>query len=423
MNERYDVITVGGGPAGSTAAAALAQAGCRVALCERESFPRFHIGESLLPAGNSIFHRIGVWDRIEASGFMRKAGAEFETADGESHVHNIFAKGLLPGNDYTYQVERSRFDTILLEHARECGATVRQPVQVVAAVEDGDGWTVELSDGARLAASFLIDASGRANFLARSARIGKVDLPYARKIAFYAHYRGVERAPGEQGGNILITRWRDGWFWEIPLDAERTSVGLVATLQAYQEFAGDAEAFFAAAVQATPVVAKRLAAAGRIGDRLHTTTDYTYMYERFAGERFLLAGDAACFIDPVFSSGVYLAMQSGWQAASLIAGAVRRNRPLSRREQARYNRFFHRRVKVMRGLIDTFYDVRGIEVFLSPTDRLQLFAAVNSVVAGNTHLPWRLRWRYQLFLWIVALHRRTRRIVPALELDPAARPG
>ena len=410
MDEQFEVVIVGGGPAGATAAAALARAGIRVLVCEREAFPRFHIGESLLPAGNTVFKEIGVWERIEAAGFVRKAGAEFESADGRKWVHNDFSKGLLPGNEYTYQVERARFDALMLEHARDCGATVRQPLGVARIERAASGWNVHLADGTAVRAPYLIDASGREVFLAQQLQISRVPLPYERKIALYGQFRGVQRPAGDRAGNILITRWREGWFWQIPLDDERTSVGLVTTLRAFKAFGGPEAEFLSTTIAATPAVAARFTRASAI-DKLRVTADYTYQYERFAGDRFVLAGDAACFIDPVFSSGVYLAMHSGLAAARLVMKALPSARELSPREQAHYTAAFLQRVKVMRGLIDTFYDSRGIEVFLSPSDRWSLPAAVNSVVAGNTHLPWSLRWRYWLFLAIVGLHRRTGRVV------------
>lgn len=409
----YDVAIVGGGPAGATVGAALARQGARVVVCERVTFPRFHIGESLLPAGNQILREIGVWDRIEAAGFVRKPGAEFESGDGSRSVHNVFANGLLPGHDYTYQVERSRFDEILLDHARESGATVLQPVGVAGVDERPDGWDLALSDGRTLAARYLVDASGRETFLARRRKEPKAELPYPRKVAVYAHFRGLKRAEGERGGNIIITRWEDGWFWQIPLDGERTSVGLVSANERFRAFEGAAQAFFNSVVEATPALARRFERAEPCSD-FHLTADYTYMFERFAGPRHLLVGDAASFIDPVFSSGVYLAMQSGLAAARLLGATLPRGGPIPERAQRRFTTSLVKRVAVMRGLIDTFYDRRGIEVFLSPSDRFRLFAAVNSVVAGNTRLPLRLWWRYQLFLRLVRFHQRTGRLVPPL---------
>lgn len=411
--EVYGVVVIGGGPAGAVAGATLARAGHSVVICEQATFPRFKIGESLLPAGNAVLQAIGVWEKVERAGFVRKVGADFESADGRAEVVTVFAKGLNPAAGYTYQVERSRFDQLLLEHAGACGAEVLQPVRVVETRPVPGGWTVTLSDGRVLKTHYLIDASGRNAFLGRQEKVARASLPYTPKIAVYGHFRGVSRAPGERGGHIIITRWRNGWFWNIPIDETRTSVGLVAPSSELRALGGDPEGFFRAVAAAAPTLAARMKGAERLGP-LHVTSDYTYAHTHFAGSRYFLAGDAACFIDPIFSSGVCLALKSGHEAGVALAEALQKGAPpLSSKVQKTYTRRFQHRVHVMRGLIDTFYDRCGIEVFLSPSSRCQIFEAINTIVGGRTELNWALRWRYAFFRGIVRLQRRFP-IVPRL---------
>jgi len=409
----YGAVVIGGGPAGAVAGATLARAGHSVVICEQAVFPRFRIGESLLPAGNAVLQAIGAWEKVEGAGFVRKVGADFESADGRAEVVTVFGKGLNPAAAYTYQVERSRFDQLLLEHAEACGAEVLQPVRVVNTRAISDGWSVTLSNGRVLKTHYVVDASGRKAFLGRQEKVARVSLPYPPKIAVYGHFRGVQRAPGERGGHIIITRWRNGWFWNIPIDETRTSVGLVTPSAEFRELGGDPEAFFRTVAEAVPTLVARMRGAERLGP-LHVTSDYTYAHTHFAGPRYFLAGDAACFIDPIFSSGVCLALKSGHEAGIALAAALKKGAPpLSTKVQKAYTQRFQHRVHVMRGLIDTFYDRCGIEVFLSPSSRCQIFEAINTIVGGRTELNWALRWRYALFRTIVRLQRRFP-IVPRL---------
>jgi len=378
-----------------------------VAVFEAAEFPRFKIGESLLPNGNRVWREIGVWDKIEQAGFVRKEGAEFLSADGSFAVHNVFAQGLVPGRDYTYQVDRARFDQLLLEHAREQGAQVHQPARVERLEQRPDGWTLTTRGGERYEADFVLDASGRDSLLGRHLELQRDRLPYPKRIALYLHAVGVAREQTARGGNILITRLPAGWSWFIPVSEFRVSLGVVTTPEQLKAFDGSREAFFWQALRQSPQLAARLKNAEAVGD-LHATADYTYSHTHFGDARYLLAGDAACFIDPVFSSGVYLAAESSFLAAQYLDRALRAQRPLRKQEARQYTRLLKSRVRVMRRLIENFYDDDGFAVFMNPSDRWQLFAAVNSVVGGCTELPWQLRWRYGLFNTICALNRRWR---------------
>lgn len=407
----HDVAIIGAGPAGCTAGALLAAEGLSVCLIEQDAFPRFKIGESLLPAGNAILRRIGVWEQLDQAGFMRKYGGEFVSSDGSSRVHNVFSNGLIEGMDYTYQVERSRFDQLLLDNARARGCQVMQPVRVDdAQLRDGI-WDIAVSGHtaapARLQSRWLLDASGRRAFYGKSRRLARDNIPYPKRLAVYGHFRDVRhREHSANPGNIIVTRLRDGWFWSIPLDAEKTSVGVVSQRRRDEWISSQLTParFFAREIRRSPFLTALLADAELIGD-YRTTGDYAHSFQHYAFERALLLGDAAGFIDPVFSSGVYLAMHSAAMAADAVVLAHGQQRGLTPRECRRYTRTLKKNVRVMRDLIEVYYDDASFSVFMAPSDRLQLFSAVNSIVAGNTRPEFRLWWRFKLFLLICRANR------------------
>jgi flavin-dependent dehydrogenase len=407
--ESVDVLIIGAGPAGSTAAALLAEKGLQVCLVERDVFPRFRIGESLLPGGNAILKRLGLWEKMDDAGFIRKYGAEFISADGNTKVHNIFARGLVKGVEYTYQVERSRFDNLLLSNAVEKGTHLLQPCKVTAAVEKDDRWQVTLDSGPAkktLSAKWLLDASGRTAFLGKRLRVPQDSIPYPKRFAVYNHFSGVMRNQGKEAGNIITTRLRDGWFWAIPISKDKTSVGVVSTRDrdewAQPEFT--AEHFFNKQVQRAPFLSELMANASAC-DQYRVTADYTYSFSSYSGPRYLLMGDAAGFIDPIFSSGVYLAMNSATKAADRVLAAHAEGRQLNSEEQSSYTVELKNEVRLIRDLVEVYYDDKGYSVFMSPTERFKLFQSVNSIVAGNTNPAFSLRWRFRLFLLICKLNR------------------
>ncbi len=218
----YDAIIVGGGPGGSTAGALLAKGGSRVLVLEREVFPRFHIGESLLPFGNDVLQESGAWPKIQAAGFQPKYGAEFFVGNGSRWQRFWFAQGLVPGYAQTFQVERSKFDQVLLDHAASCGCEVRQGCAAKQVARESDGWRVTTAEG-EARGRWLVDASGRDTFLGRTLNLEKKPLDIPKRIAVYAHFKGVYRNPGNAEGHITIVRLKDGWFWLIPFTAKHPS--------------------------------------------------------------------------------------------------------------------------------------------------------------------------------------------------------
>jgi flavin-dependent dehydrogenase len=412
----FDVLVIGGGPGGSTAAALARSKGLSVCLAEREEFPRFHIGESLLPMGNAVLRASGAWPKVEAAGFVRKHGAEFMVADGSAAREIVFSEGYVPGLDWTFQVERSRFDSILLEHARSLGADVRLGTTVRALLPSADFVTATLTrpgaEEARLTARWVVDAGGRENLYDNPGKRSLEPAHFPRRAAVYSHFEGVRRAAGTKGGNIIVVRLEDGWFWVIPISAERTSVGLVTSIGTLRQ-GPDPEVVFHATVAASAQL-RHLMEGSRSVAPFRVTADYSYVRRHFAGPRVILAGDAAAFYDPIFSSGVYVALHSAQVALETIGRAHAARRPLSRLERRRYTRGLKKHCGVFRTLIDVFYDNDSFDVFMTPKPPLDLDRGLISIVAGHVRLTWPLWWRYKVFLAVCRLQKRlpiVRRIV------------
>lgn len=404
--ELFDVAIVGGGPAGSTTAAYLRMNGYQTVLLEKAKFPRFHVGESLLPVNLDIFDELGVRDRIRESGATPKRGAEFRSRCGE-HVRKFyFRDSLLPDRPLAYQVLRSKFDSLLLARAREGGADVREesPVTAVSSKPHGHELTVKPRRGAayRLSARCVVDASGQDTFLATRLGLKRLD-PEHRRYAVFGHFRGVERGKGDDAGNIIIVPFGEGhWLWSIPLPDERTSIGAVVTRALVAEHGDDLEGFLLRTIRETPALAARI---GETGLELEPTepvrvaADFSYEATSYAGDGFLLVGDAAAFLDPVFSSGVLLAMSSARDAAAAIHGALERG-DVSYGSFRDYERCHRRKVRTISRLIRAFYRPAFLEMFMNPTDVLGLRGAVTTLLSGELDVRFGARLRLELFYLI-----------------------
>jgi flavin-dependent dehydrogenase len=416
----YDVLIIGGGPAGSCAAAFARQKNLRTLVVEKDQFPRFHIGESLLPMGNAVLQATGVWPKIVAGGFMPKYGAEFHTADGRATKKLVFNESLLPGLDSAYQVERARFDQLLLDHARELGAEVRHRTAVRRLEPTADGHLATLTDADgtvhQVRVPWVLDASGRDRDFDLAQKHELEPPRFPKRVATYSHFHGVARAAGRDGGNIVIVRIEDGWFWLIPLDEKTTSVGLVCSVETMRHANTKPELFFQRTVAASPKLRELMAGATpTMGFRV--TSDYSYFRRNLARDRLLLLGDAAGFLDPVFSSGVHLATWSAKLAVDLIAPAHAAGRALTAREQRRYTRAIRRHAATFHRLIAAFYDNDSFAVFMCEEVPWNLTPALTSIVAGHAHLSWPLWWRFRVFLLVCRLQRRWKLVKP---LDSAA---
>jgi len=400
MSEDYDVAIIGGGPAGSTAAALLATAGRRVIVFERDRFPRFHIGESLLPYSMATFERLGVRERLEKFA-VDKRGGEVATACGSRALKFHFADGFRLKHHRAYQVERSVFDQMLLDLARERGAEVREETKVDGANFDEDRVTLQTSGG-EVRARYVVDASGRQTVIGQQLGL-KHSYEHLRKFSCFAHYADVQRDDGIDAGLTRLVRARDHWFWLIPIDRTRTSIGLVMDSAAFRRRKQTPEAALDEALAQSALMRERMRDARRI-TQVYSVGDYSYRNARLAGERWLLAGDAAGFIDPIFSTGVFLAIHSGEQCADTL-DAVLTKPSRKARLFPRYERGLHRVMDKYLRFVTAWYRPEFIEVFTSPTSKFQLAPAVNAVLAGNLGSDFGIWWRMQLFYAVLFLQR------------------
>jgi len=413
----YDVAIIGGGPAGSTAAALLARAGRRVIVFEREKFPRFHIGESLLPFSMKAFSRLELHEKFLRAGFLKKFGGEIFGACSERGTKFYFKDGFRSQTDHAYQVTRADFDKVLLDHAAECGAEVHEKTSVDRVEFSKDDVELAIrrnSSSHSIRARYVIDASGRTSVLGRQFKI-KTTYDHLQKLSIFAHYDGVWRAEGIDGTLTLLIRGIDRWFWVIPLTTARTSIGIVLDKEVFRQSKLRTEDFLEQALAEQPIIAKRMTHARRASE-VYLEADFSYRSARLQGDRWLLAGDAAGFIDPIFSSGVFLAVFSGEQCADVL-NEVLDHPGKARRLFRRYDRAVNRAMDIYLRFVNAWYTKEFIEVFLSPRNVLGLAPAVNAVLGGNVGNSFPIRWRMWVFYFLVRLQRRYP-IVPRLTLVP-----
>jgi flavin-dependent dehydrogenase len=394
-----DVLVIGGGPGGSTAACLLAEKGYRVVLLEKARHPRFHIGESLLPANLPIMERLGVADRIRAIG-LEKWGAEFVSPCDGRHQEFWFARSWDKSLPLAYQVRRSEFDEILIRRAAQMGAQVIEgcrvrDVEFLRGVPGGRAGARQARLGAHGArvhaehedgrgeswtADYVVDASGRDTFLGNQLHAKRRSKKH-NSAALYGHFAGARRECGKREGNVTIYWFDHGWFWFIPLADGATSIGAVVWPYYMKTRSASVREFFLATIALCPPLAERLSNATLVTD-VEATGNYSYACDHSHGANYLLVGDAYTFIDPVFSSGVMLAMNSGMAAAETI-DTCRSHPARSRAALKRFDRVSRHGPKQFSWFIHRISNPTMRELFLEPSNVLRMEEALLSLLAGD----------------------------------------
>ena len=356
----HDIIIIGGGPAGSTVAALLAEKNLDVLLFEREKFPRFSIGESLMPGTYWTLKRLGVLDKMKASEFPKKYSVQFYSKSGRASAPFYFFENDEHESSKTWQVLRSEFDQMLLDNAEEKGAEIRLETSVLEVLFEGDkavGVRAKRPDKSieEFRAEVVVDASGQSALISRKLKMSSVE-PGLKKASIYTHFEGGVRDEGVDAGATIIyhTRNQDSWFWYIPLPNDVVSVGVVGSLDyLLQNRKDDAQKIFDDEIEICPALKPRLENARQLFP-FKVTKDFSYRANRLAGDGWVLVGDAFGFLDPIYSSGVFLALKSGEMAADAIVEAFEKN-DFSGRQLGKFGSEYVSGMEAIRKLVYAFY--------------------------------------------------------------------
>lgn len=385
MPADLDVVVIGGGPAGSTASTLLAQQGLSVQLYERERFPRFHIGESLIPETYWVLQRLGMLDKMRASPFVHKHSVQFISASGKLSAPFYFWDNKPHECSQTWQVVRSEFDLMMLNNAREHGVDVHEGVQVTDALFDGEratGVRIRTADGAtqEVHAKVVVDASGQSGLLQYKKKLRVWD-PALNKGAIWTYWQGAYRDTGRNEGATMViqTPDRQGWFWYIPLHDNRVSVGVVGPFDYLFKGRENHEKTYEEEVDRCPALKERIANATRITGYF-ATRDYSYRSTEVAGNGWVLIGDAFAFLDPLYSSGVLLALKSGELAADAIVEGLKNN-DVSAAQLGKWGPGFNQGVDRMRRLVCEFYDGFSFGHFMRTNPELR--GTVTDLLIGD----------------------------------------
>ena len=407
MEATYDAIVIGGGPGGSAVSTLLARGGKRVLVLEKEHFPRFHIGESLLPYNRRLFEEMGVLPTLQAAGFPTKLGAQFHLGNASKSLKLVFRNGCFTRETTAFQVERATFDDLLLKHAAKSGAEVREGWTVTKSSNDRDQVRVDAradsGQTAQFRAAFLVDASGRGNFTGNQEGL-RIIHPKLKKLAVFGHFEGVALDEGTRAGDTVIVRLDNKWFWLIPITDKKVSVGCVMDQEEFARSKQTPAEVFARLWQSNTAMRERMKNA-RLVNTIQATGDFSYYNRRLVGPRLLRVGDAAGFMDPIFSAGVYLAMYSGKLAAQAVLDSLAAGNDGSRRIKVYEKRVF-RAMQFYWDMVEAFYTTPFMELFLQPRPKFHLPDAIVAVLAGELEGGWKMEWRRQFFFWLINLQAR-----------------
>jgi len=386
----YDVLVIGGGPAGTTVASFLAEKGRKVCLLEKAHHPRFHVGESLLPANMPILEKLGVLELVDAIG-LKKYAAEFNSLETPLNQDTFyFSKATNSKQDFAYQVKRAEFDTLLFKNCQKKGVITQEgmtvthvdletPIKNITALD-------EQGEQHSFQANYVIDASGRDTALAQQLKIKQKNAQH-NMAAIYAHFSGVSRKTDKDEGNLSLFWFQHGWIWLIPLKDGTTSIGAVCWPDYLKTRNSSLEDFLLETLHLIPDMSTRIQSAQRI-NKVQATANYSYSSTEMYGEGYLLIGDAYAFVDPVFSSGIYLAMQSAMQAADMVDELL--NQPDNKQQLLKqFEHAVHQEIKAFSWFIYRFNSPALHKLLMASDEASQhpvkqkVKSAVISVLAGD----------------------------------------
>ncbi len=359
MNDYYDTIVMGAGPAGSTAAALVAEAGFSTLLVDREKMPRFHVGESLMPESYWVFQRLGVLEKLQRSSFVRKVSVQFVSHTGRQSQPFFFPDHDPRDCSRTWQVDRAEFDQLLFDHAAEKGAQAHDQTRVLEVLLEGDratGVRLQTPDGQTrtVCARVVVDATGQQSIIANRLHLKHFD-PDLRKVAVWGYYRGAQRDPGDHGGATIVlhTQEKHSWFWFIPLSGGVTSIGVVGNADYLLKDRGEPSEIFEDELVRCPALTDRLMDAELVS-QFRVVREFSYTVSRGAGDGWVSVGDAAGFIDPIYSSGVYFALVTGQLAADAIVQGLATG-DVSQEQLGKWIPSFQQGAQWVRRLVQAFY--------------------------------------------------------------------